>query len=254
MAGWLAVFLPWPATFEYYLLPFAFGAAAVAGFVLGDCWAARRPPHPIATRRLAWSVLAAGGGLWLVTVVNATFDARVQLTVDRANTALVAFLARLPPHSRVILNTATNEYHAELPMHLAEIRARSDLAVEPVSRMPPDGPVPVDVVLVTPEVANRPWPTVRVALDEASVRRDHAVLARLLGGPVAPVYRDVQQAWITEIGLHRLLCPLAPSMALDPTFCPGDRLVLDRRLFSYGWQVHRRARPPSDREPSRHGG
>jgi hypothetical protein len=36
MAGWLAVYVPWPATFEYYLLPFAFGAAALAG-----------PPAPV---------------------------------------------------------------------------------------------------------------------------------------------------------------------------------------------------------------
>ena len=42
MAGWLAVYLPWPATFEYYLLPFAFGAAALGGTVVGDVWAARR--------------------------------------------------------------------------------------------------------------------------------------------------------------------------------------------------------------------
>jgi hypothetical protein len=55
MAGWLAVYLPWPATFEYYLLPFAFGAAAFGGTVVGDVWAARRCRDSATRRRVASS-------------------------------------------------------------------------------------------------------------------------------------------------------------------------------------------------------
>ena len=29
-AGWLAVYVPWPATFSYYLLPFGFGVALLS--------------------------------------------------------------------------------------------------------------------------------------------------------------------------------------------------------------------------------
>ena len=105
MAGWLAVYLPWPATFEYYLLPFAFGAAALGGTVVGDAWASRSRRHSATRRRVAWSVLVASGLLWLVAIVNAVADARVQLTVDRSNADLVDFLAALPSRSRVVLNT-----------------------------------------------------------------------------------------------------------------------------------------------------
>lgn len=96
MAGWLAVYVPWPATFEYYLLPFAFGAAALAGTVVGDAWASRRRRPSVMGRRVAWFVLVASGLLWLMATVNAISDAPVQLAVDRANADLVDFLAGLP--------------------------------------------------------------------------------------------------------------------------------------------------------------
>ncbi|HEY7037727.1 MAG TPA: hypothetical protein VID28_02695 [Methylomirabilota bacterium] len=251
MAGWLAVFLPWPATFEYYLLPFALGAATAAGLVVGDGWAARDRSHPAASRRLAWSALAASGLLWLGTVVNAVADARVQLTVDRANADLVDFLADLPEQSRIVLNTAMNEYHLELPRHLREIERRPDLVVEAPPRGPLDGRA-ADRFVVTPELANRPWPTVRLALDEPGVRRDHARLGRLLAGPSEPVYRSVRRARLVEVGLHRWLCRIAAPPLIDSAFCPGDGSVLDRRLFSYGWQVHRL--PRSDGGSSRRDG
>ena len=254
MAGWLAIFLPWPATFEYYLLPFAFGAAAAAGVVVGDCWAARGRPQPASSRWLAWSALAAGGLFWLMTMVNAVSDAKVQLTVDRANAALVDFLAGLPAGSRVVLNTTMNEYHLELPRHLVEIKGRADIILEPPGREAADGRAPADTFVITAELTNRPSPTVRLALDEAGVGRDHARLGRLLTGPDQPVYRDVRHARLVEVGLHRWLCRVTVRPLFDPSFCPGDRPVLDRRLFSYGWQVHRAMRSTSSREAAGHDG
>jgi hypothetical protein len=252
MAGWLAIFLPWPATFEYYLLPFAFGAAALAGLVVGDAWAARRRPRSACARWLAWSALASFGLLWALTAVNAVADAKVQLTVDRANAALVDFLAGLPVGSRVVLNTAMNEYHLELPRHLVEITHRADITVEPPGRLAADGRAPADAFVVTAELANRPSPTVRLALDDAGVARDHALLGRVLAAPAAPVYRDVRHTRLVEIGIHRWLCRLAAPPWLDPAFCPADRPLVDRRDFSYGWQVHRLLR--SDGGPSRRDG
>jgi hypothetical protein len=242
MAGWLAVYLPWPATFEYYLLPFAFGAAALGGTVVGDAWAARRR-HSAARRRLAWSVLVASGLLWVVAIVNAVADARVQLTVDRSNSDLVDFLAALPSRSRVVLNTGVNEYLVELPRHLSQIKRRSDIVVEHRTRMPPDGPSSADVFVVTAEMANKPGPTVRVPLDEPGVRHDNAVLNAMLTPHAERVYRAAQHAHLVELGIHRLLCHVTASPLTDPTFCPIDRGVVDRRTFSYGWQVHRLVRP-----------
>jgi hypothetical protein len=246
MAGWLAVYLPWPATFEYYLLPFAFGAAALTGMVVGDTWAARSRPHGGPGRRVAWSVLVASGSLWLVAIVNAVADARVQLTVDRSNTDLVDVLAGLPSHSRVVLNTRPNEYLFELPMHLSQIKRRSDIVVEHVSRVPSYGSSTTDVFVVTAEMANKPWPTVRVALDELGVRHDNEMLSALPRGRAVPVYRAIQHTPLVEIAIHRLLCHVTMRPLTDATFCPSDRGVIDVRMFSYGWQVHRLMRPAAD--------
>ena len=254
MAGWLAVYLPWPVTFEYHLLPFAFGAAALAGTVVGDSWAARSRRHVAARRRVAWSVLVASGLLWLVALVNAVADARVQLTVDRSNTDLVDFLAGLPSHSRVVLNTGVNEYLFELPMHLSQIKGRSDIVVEDVGRVPLDGPSSADVFVVTPELANKPWPTVRVALDEPGVRHHNEMLITALAGRAAPVYRAVHHTRLVELGVHRLLCHVTRRPFTDASFCPSDRGGIDSRIFSYGWQVHRLLRPAADRAETRHDG
>ena len=137
------------------------------------------------------------------------------------------------------LMAPVNEYHFELPMHLAELQGRPDLQVEPV---PPSGPVAsagTDVFVVTPEVANQPRPSVRIAGDEAGVRADNARLGELLAGGAELVYQTAQHAPLVELGLHRLLCPLAVSPIRDVTYCPGDRGLIDRRTFSYGWRVHR---------------
>ena len=247
MAGWLAVYLPWPATFAYYLLPFAFGAAVLAGTVVGASWYARGPEQPLTRRRMAWSVLVASGLLWVPAGVNAVADARVQLAVDRANADLVDFLASLPSRSHVVLNiTPVNEYFFELPMHLSEIKRRPDVVVEPLARAGPDAPSSADVFVATPEMADQPRPTVRIAPHNRDGRGDNAMNA-LLSGRSDLVYRAGRHTRVLELGIHRLLCHLPVSPRIDATYCPSDRGVIYRQTFSYGWQVHRLARPAAGR-------
>jgi hypothetical protein len=247
MVGWLLIYLPWPATFEYYLLPFAFGAAVLTGAVVGEVWALRS--------RLAWSVLVTTALLWLVALVNASVDARVQLAVDRANADLVDFLGTLPPDSRVVLNmTPVNEYHFELPMHVAEIERRRDIVfLEPLEPPESGGAIP-DTFILTPELANQPGPTVRIALHEAGVRQDNATLRAIVPEGEEPVYRTTQRIGLVELGLQRLLCPLGVGPIFDPTYCPRDRGVIFRRTFAYGWQVHRVMRRAANAATMAHGG
>jgi hypothetical protein len=248
MGGWLAVYAPWPATFEYYLLPFAFGAALFAGTMVGDLWGVRGSQYPVATRRWAWSALAASGLLWLPGVVNAAADGRVQLAVDRANADLVDFLADLPSGSRVVLNTThANEYLYELPLHLSEIKRRSDLVVQHIGAAAPDARSPAQVFVATPKMANQPGPTVRIALHEAGVKRDTTRLREMLSDGGELVYTTERHVRLVELGMHRLLCHVAARPFIDVTYCPSDRGVVYARTFTYGWQVHRLARLTVDR-------
>jgi hypothetical protein len=246
MAGWLAVYVPWPATFEYYLLPFAFGAAALTGKLAGACGSVLRAPHSWATRRAAWSILVAGVLLWCGATANAVADARVQLAVDRANADLVDFLAGLPRRSLVVLNTSVNEYLFELPLHLAEIKQRPDVAVEHVARAGPRAPAPADVVVATAEIANAPSPTVRIAVEERGARHHHSTLSALAARGES-VYRSLQHRHVLELAFHRLLCQVTVRSILDPAYCPSERGAIYRGTFSYGWQVHRLGRTIVDR-------
>jgi len=244
MAGWLAVWAPWPATFEYYLVPFAFGAALFAALVAGALWAARRERAPTAGRWPAWSALAASTLLWVPGVMNAATDGRVQLAVDRANADLVDFLGGLPLRSRVMLNTVyVNEYLYELPMHLVEIKRRPDLVVQHVGAFPAEGGAPTSVFVVTPTMANQPGPTVRIAVHEPGVSRDGMRLSEMLRRGGELVYTTERHARLLEVSLHRQLCRLARRPFVDVTFCAGDRGVIDGRTFTYGWQVHRLSPP-----------
>jgi hypothetical protein len=252
MLGWLVVYAPWPATFEYYLLPFAFGASLFAGIVAHGLWRRCWFASSIAARRLAWSALAASALLWLPGVVNAAADARVQLVVDRANAELVDFLARLPRGSRVVLNsTDANEYLYELPLHLVELKRRPDIVVQHVGAAVLSERPTRDVFVATATIQEPPGPTVRIAVHEGGVPRDAKRLTEMLGTSGDLVYTTERRARVMEIAMHRLLCPLARAPFVDPTYCPGDRGILAARTFAYGWRVDRvpepsAARPKSD--------
>jgi hypothetical protein len=252
MAGWLAVYLPWPATFEYYLLPFAFGVAVLAGNVVGDLWAFRESRHPLTRRSLAWATLTVSGLLWLVPTVNAAADARVQLTIDRVNAGLVEFLAGLPAGSRVAVNTRLNEYVVELPLHLTEIKQRPDLVVDQVAGPASSGSPPAAGFVATPQMANLPAPTVRIPLDEAGTNQNQVKLTTLLGGRGALVYRGERHATLVEIRLHTILCHVRASPLVAAGYCPNTRGLIVRRPFSYGWQVHRLGPLAVDRAEARH--
>jgi hypothetical protein len=246
MGGWLAIYLPWQVTFQYYLLPFALGAAGVGGAIVGDVVGFGSDVPWLRRTKLAYPLLVATALLWSLTIVNAVADARVQLAVDRTNSDLVNFLAGLPSGSHVIVNTAyVNEHLFELPLHLSELKRRPDIIVEHISRFTQDPAPTVHVFLATPEMTNQPVPTVRIGLDEPGVRHVNAMLNAVLNGHGELVYRAGERTRVLEVGVHRLLCRIRTSSPADVTYCPADRGVIYRRTFAYEWRVHRLARPAS---------
>jgi hypothetical protein len=217
--------------------------------VAGSLVAACRNRAAVMRRRVAWSALAASALLWAPAVVNAATDGRVQLAVDRANADLVEFLGGLPAASRIVVNTLhRNEYLYELPLHLAEIVRRPDLVVQHVGVFAAGDRVPGGVFVVTPRMANQPGPTVRIALYEAGVRRDATRLREMLADGGELFYATERHVRVVEIGLQRLLCRVAGAPLVDVTFC-ARRDVIDGRIFTFGWQVHRLSRAAVDPGP-----
>jgi hypothetical protein len=136
--------------------------------------------------------------------------------------------------------TPVNEYHFEIPMHLAEIMGRRDLVfLQPKAPREAGALSASEMFVLTPEMVNQPGPTVRIALHEAGVRQDNGRLGTLVPGATALVYRTVQRSHLIEIGLQRLLCLLGGGLIEEPTYCPDDRGVVFRGTFAYGWQLHR---------------
>ena len=97
--------------------------------------------------------------------------------------------------------------------------------------------------MATPEVANQPRPTVRIAPHAPGVSDDRGLLSAIRAGRADLVYRGARQTRIVELGLHRLLCRLPVGAIRDASYCPSDRSVIHDRTFSYGWQVHRLVQP-----------
>src|ERR1017187_81979 len=111
MCFWIGVYLPWQASLEYHLLPFALGAAIFAGLAFGECAATIRQPDQRALKTGAVICLAVTVWLTQFTVVNNITNARLQLAVDRVNSKLVNFLGKLPVGSHVLINLPEpNEY------------------------------------------------------------------------------------------------------------------------------------------------
>jgi hypothetical protein len=119
--------------------------------------------------------------------------------------------------------------------------------VRHVGASPAGAQAEADVFVATPQMANQVGPTVRIALDEAGVRHDNAMLSAVLGEGGQLVYATAQHVALVELGIHRVLCRVATRPLIDITYCPGDRGVLYARTFVYGWRVHRLARPAVDR-------
>jgi hypothetical protein len=233
MTAWIMVYLPWNFMTEYYMLPFAFGAAVFAGLVLGDAstW------HSRLTQVL--------GGLALIllisTVINNVTSARIQLTIDYANARVMEELSRLPRNASVYINIQSpNEYTDQIKKQLDTRFNRSDLNVglfNPSAGMP-DSCLPDTCYIVSPSIQNQPLLTVRMGVFEPTQEGWNFTLSDFLGK-----HKD----WVEETGYRRslqklifdfprLFCAFVDTKA----FCATPTPLIDRQLFQYGWTIYKR--------------
>jgi hypothetical protein len=254
MAGWLIVFLPWLFVTEYYLLPFSLGAAFLAAVLVGDAVAIVRRKTQASVVTLV--LLGLAGALFCMNMFNFSTVARIQLAVDEENASVIRFLALdVPQGGKVVVNIQEpSEYVSQIGLHLAEFYDRADIRVAPleVSALS-ELDQSYGLFVVSPYIENQVLLSDRLGVYEPKVRIWIESIAEFVRVHGEDVYGDRRQVHGLSFDPARAVCPLfagdvprsLPAGLPVPSimrYCQGGTLI-DRRVFTYGWDVYRLARP-----------
>jgi hypothetical protein len=235
IAGWVMVYLPWPFTNEYYLLPAAVGCSLVAGAVVGRAAACLREGQDRGAAAIGLALATLG---LLATLPNNLTAGRIQLAVDRANAAEIDSVVReVPSGARVVVNIQEHrEYFDQMEIALKQLLGRSDLDIvdlqgDLASKLVP-GATPT--YLLTPSVSGIPYFAVRIGVGEEETRAWNERLQKALGAE-PPATFEVRErfSWL-NVNPPALLCPFFPGTV----YCHEARPVLERGEFSYGWTMY----------------
>jgi hypothetical protein len=249
MAGWLAIFLPWLFVAEYYLLPFSLGAAFFAAVLLGDAITTIRRRAPTWTITTALLILSAL--LFSANLANFWTVGSLQLAVDKANAAVVDDLAQHVPHGGTIIVNIQEptEYVSQMGLHLSELYNRADVRV---THLNPDTLPTVDqsgdVFVAAPYIENQLLFSDRLGVNEPDVREWNESIADFLQMSSEEIYRQRADVRLLAIDPARVFCPVfaggqAAGLPIGSIlrYCQGGGLI-DRQVFSYGWDVYRLVR------------
>lgn len=234
MVGWAVVYLPWIFMQEYYMLPFAAGAAALAAVILYQLPTRMRSATGWA-KRLSIAGLLLFFLSWPLTLLNSLTTARIQLTVDAVNQQMLELIAaQLPTGSELQINLPIeSEYRYEIGLQLHSLHGRPDLLVDRV-RADETVELHAGAYVLTPVIGNQPRLTVRLGVASAQVVEWDQRLKQQLGA-MQPAYRVVDGVAMSGVDLPRLLCSITPGL----DYCSSENPVVDRRRFVYGWEIYR---------------
>ncbi len=236
MGAWFILYLPYRFTPEYYLLPFSLGAAVLTGLLalqVVDATGAARPAKSILARPCA----ALAAVLILLTIPNNLSNAGIQLSVDKANAAMLEYVAETaPPDGLVLVNIRADiEYLWHVAPMLHMVHNRPDLTVEPfpaASAALAVGDRPT--IVVSPLIENVPYPSVRLGLPEVASREWEASLQQELGGRLH-LLREVRYGLnLFTVDAPRLICLAVPRLR----YCQQPHTPFDTRRFAQGWRVY----------------
>ncbi len=236
MAFWLGFYLFWKIVVGYYLFPFAAGAAVLAGVLLATLIEVIKQPGRLA-RAFSLLALALTGILLLLTQANSFTDASIQLAQDISNKQVMDYVAaNAPQGSQVVVNIQlANEYIEEMQLLLANFYQRPDLTLvyyhgQDLSQLEKQSPAPYFMVA---ELANQPKLTVRMGLDEPTLK--------IWNANITPVLDTWHQDYLVRaspriltIDFPRLLC----SVIYRENYCSADWGFVNYRQFQYQWAVY----------------
>lgn len=236
MAFWLGMYIPWHFAVEYYLLPFAAGTAVLSGVLLVEIW------ELVTTSGRIWkgfgiASLVMTVTLLLATQANSFTDASIQLAQDSANARVLRYVAENAPQgSQVVVNIQlANEYIEQMQLMLANYYNRPDL--ELVNYQGQDLSTfkdqPRGTYFLLAELVNQPKMTVRMGLDEPSLKVWNASVMPQLAS-WNEVFRVTMNPPILAVNFPRLLCPVINR----GNFCAAGSKLIDNQPLLYQWSVY----------------
>lgn len=247
MMAWMmmaaGILLPWPHGEAYYDLAFTAGSSVFCGVMAGELLrvarGCRRGWGGWMGRWAARAALGVIGALGVILAIDNTTFAESQINVDEANAGLLEALARLPPHSVVLVNLpGTHEYFYEIRQYAQTLFGRPDLRIVPLDFRAPDaGEAEFPHYVVSLDIARERWPLVRGPMTEnvTALWKRYWEQARGVTG-AAP--REIGRTWqMADLGLEFLWCGMRAGPAVvcpEPPFRP----VLDLRRSFYAWEIY----------------
>lgn len=237
MAAWLGLYLPWYFVVEYYLLPFAAGAAILAGVLIVETMNMLKNVSP-GWRVSAAAALGLSAVLFVGTLANNAASASLQLAQDDANAGALRYVAEnAPDGSAVIVNIQfTNEYVEQMQLMLKDFYNRPDLYFayyqkQDLTQLVQQYPA---VLVLVPELENQPLMTVRTGLIEPTQQHWNSSLLPLLSDSWQAVYQVTRSPRLLTVDYPRLLCPVI----YRENYCSGVSGLVDFRTFLYQWTVY----------------
>lgn len=236
MAFWLGMYIPWHFAVEYYLLPFAAGAAVLSGVllveILGFLKQSNRPWRWVGVDTLVVTAL-----FLVSSQANSYTDATIQLAQDAANAHVLEYIATsAPERSRVMVNIQlANEYIEQMQLMLANYYHRPDLELviyknEDLSATNVQAQA---TYFLLAKLENQPVMTVRMGLDEPSLQVwNSSVLPEL--STWNQVYQVSENPHILTVDFPRLLCPVFKR----GNYCVTGAGLLNYRQLHYQWLVY----------------
>lgn len=240
MVVWLAVYIPWRFTVEYYLLPFGIGAAILTGNLVLNHLVMIRLSHKL-IRISAAALLLISAFFFVLTIPNNVSNAGLQLVTDASNAAMLDYVAqRLPSGSVVLINIQQpNEYVSQARLQLAAVDKRSDLVFDYFHNQNLADESWSDVYVLLPKIKNQFYPSVRTGVDEFAALGWNQLLVEHFGTPGELVYETQHSFPYLTIKNTWLFCPVAKLFG----YCDYIKSAVSRNTFAYGWQIYRLSKP-----------
>jgi hypothetical protein len=234
---WVMIYFPWLYFPEYYLLPLALAAALICGVFYSLLTS--HPSKSPGFRYFTWGALGLSGLLLLLTLPNQITNAHLQLSIDRANAKMLAYVVEFAPRdSKLWINIQEpNEYVTEFQLWVNQIDDRQDLQVDYFHKQDLRDELASgnEIWIVSPYMENQFYPSVRMGVYAHTSRAWNEKLKIHLNGESIQAADINERFLLANIDVMRFFCPVATKLP----YCQVPSAPLDRRLFTYGWIVER---------------